>query len=99
MAADKTVRVRMLVSISGTRDGDKWPARGETVVLPAGEGLQLVAQGDAELVRGSKTETADADPAPERAVIRASLSTADMPAGKKRSRPQRGPGGKFLKGG
>ncbi|MFE7927790.1 hypothetical protein ACFU6S_03495 [Streptomyces sp. NPDC057456] len=39
------MRVRMKVTISGTRDGQPWPERGGEVDLPEGEAKQLVAAG------------------------------------------------------
>lgn len=39
------MRVRMRVTISGTRDGQDWPARGSVVDLPDDEAEQLVASG------------------------------------------------------
>lgn len=43
--ADKTVR--MLVNISGSRDGKDWPHAGETVSLPEDEADVLIRQGQA----------------------------------------------------
>lgn len=40
--------VRMLVGISGTRDGADWPPRGGTVALPDDEAAALVRAGMAE---------------------------------------------------
>lgn len=40
--------VRMLVGISGTRDGVDWPPRGGTVALPDDEAAALVRAGLAE---------------------------------------------------
>lgn len=42
------MRVRMKVTISGTRDGKPWPERGGTVDLPDDEAKQMVAAGLAE---------------------------------------------------
>jgi hypothetical protein len=41
------VPVRMLTTISGSRDGRAWPPYGEIAELPRDEALQLIAQGDA----------------------------------------------------
>ncbi|MGW9022586.1 hypothetical protein ACWGOE_14000, partial [Leucobacter chromiiresistens] len=38
----------MKVTISGTRDGQPWPERGQSVDLPDGEAKQMVAAGLAE---------------------------------------------------
>ncbi|WP_030267940.1 hypothetical protein [Streptomyces sp. NRRL B-24484] len=42
------MRVRMLASISGTRDGQPWPPRGHTIDLPDDEAAQHIAQRTAE---------------------------------------------------
>jgi hypothetical protein len=42
------MKVKMLVSISGTRDGAKWPEHGEIVDLPDAEASEYVAQGIAQ---------------------------------------------------
>lgn len=52
------MRVAMKLQISGTRNGEPWPARGETIDLPDDEAAALVAQGAAE----PAGETADAAP-------------------------------------
>lgn len=36
--------------ITGRRDGARWPAKGETLVVPDAEGADLCAQGIAEPV-------------------------------------------------
>lgn len=43
------VEVVMLVGITGTRNGEKWPAVGGTVALPADEAAQYIANGYARL--------------------------------------------------
>lgn len=43
--ADK--KVRMVVKISGARDGKDWPAPGETISLPKDEADQLIRNGQA----------------------------------------------------
>ncbi len=40
--------VRLLVDISGTRDGEDWPGKGEVVDLPADEADHMIAGGLAE---------------------------------------------------
>lgn len=40
--------VRMLVQITGLRDGQEWPAIGEVVDLPAGEAAQHLRMHNAE---------------------------------------------------
>ena len=44
-----TTQVLMLVSISGTRDGQDWPARGELATLPADEAAAMTAAGLVEV--------------------------------------------------
>lgn len=55
------MQVRMKFKIEGTRDGVRWPAAGELIDLPAGEALDLVSSGAAELV----DEVPEPAPAPE----------------------------------
>lgn len=56
------MRVRMLVTITGTRDGLFWPPVGDTVDLPDEEAAKVIAAGHAEQVetpkkrRGAKSE-------------------------------------------
>ena len=68
------VGVRMLVSVSGTRDGVEWPPAGSVVVLPAAEagdmilsGLAVVVDGWRESATAQPSETAAAPPARKRA--------------------------------
>jgi len=44
------MKVRMLIPISGTRNGAEWPGRGGVVDLPAGEAADMCAAGYAEPV-------------------------------------------------
>jgi hypothetical protein len=44
------VKVRMLVQVSGTRDGRDWPVRGSVVELPDAEAAQYCRAGMAEPV-------------------------------------------------
>lgn len=39
------IEVRMLITISGLRDGEPWPPAGGTVTLPAAEAAQVIANG------------------------------------------------------
>lgn len=59
------MKVRMKVDMSGTRNGQQWPARGETVEVGDGEGADLCAAGLAEPVAEDRVETAVA-PEPEK---------------------------------
>lgn len=52
------MKIRMKIEVSGTRDGQPWPERGETVEVSDGEGAQLCAGGLADPVRDEKVETA-----------------------------------------
>lgn len=65
------MKVKMLVDVSGTRNGEAWPKRGEVADLPTDEAQHLVTVGMAEEAEGSTddsaTETATApDPGPIR---------------------------------
>ena len=42
------MRVRMKVTISGTRNGEPWPERGEIKELPDGEAKYMISVGLAE---------------------------------------------------
>ena len=53
------MKVRMKSSVSGTRNGETWPAVGEEIVLPDAEAVELLGAGIVEAVE-SKTEKADA---------------------------------------
>lgn len=72
------MRIRMNVSMSGTRNGEDWPPAGETVDLPTGEAQHLVASGVASAV-GDEVETATA---PDTAETRESTSTRKTAAKK-----------------
>lgn len=39
------MRVTMLVTISGTRNGEDWPAKGGVIDLPAAEAADYIAAG------------------------------------------------------
>lgn len=60
------MRVRMLVTVSGTRDGMPWPSAGEDWDVDAGDAAQLLAAGLAIEV-APPVETATAPAAPEKA--------------------------------
>ena len=42
------MRITMKAQISGTRNGEEWPAIGEVIDLPAAEATDMVAAGLAE---------------------------------------------------
>ena len=58
------MRVRMNVELSGTRDGQDWPAKGGVVDLPEDQAQHLVAGGLAS-VDDSKVEAAKVDTEPD----------------------------------
>ncbi|HEY1177100.1 MAG TPA: hypothetical protein VGF17_13170 [Phytomonospora sp.] len=71
------MKVRLTSEISGSRDGEAWPAAGEEIDLPAGEAEALIATGAAVPVnsRGADVETAVVlDPATEARVKRATTT-------------------------
>lgn len=70
MEGNTRMKVRLLVSISGTRDGVLWPERGEVVDLPAAEAHDLHAARMVAYV--------DDDEAPEAAVA-PKAETAALP--------------------
>ncbi|MFD5057430.1 hypothetical protein [Streptomyces sp. NPDC058394] len=48
------MKIRMLVEMTGTRDGEPWPAKGEEADLPTAAAAHLVSAGVAEQVGESK---------------------------------------------
>jgi len=56
------MRVKMIVQMSGTRDGEPWPGRGEIVDLPGEEAAQMCAAGMAETVKGGTEKAVPAEP-------------------------------------
>ena len=46
----ETVEVVVLVQVSGLRDGERWPAVGESWTLPTAEAEQYIRQGLVEAV-------------------------------------------------
>ena len=50
--------VRIKGDMSGTRNGARWPKRGETIDLPPTEAAELCATGIAEPVEESRIERA-----------------------------------------
>lgn len=72
------MRVRMKTDVSGSRDGQAWPKRGETMEVSDAEGADLCASGMAEPVgdKDRDVETAAGDNSERRA-----LTTFDGPVG------------------
>lgn len=52
------MKVKLTVQISGTRDGEPWPAPGASMDLPADEAVALINNGMAQAVAVSKREAA-----------------------------------------
>jgi len=52
------MRVRMLVEVSGTRDGERWPTKGGLLDVPASEASDLCAAGLAEMAPVEHVERA-----------------------------------------
>lgn len=44
------MRIRMLVEMAGSRDGQPWPAKGEEADLPTAAAAHLISAGVAETV-------------------------------------------------
>ena len=62
------MRVRQLIDISGTIDGQEWPGKGAEIELADHVAADLIANGYAEAFgKASKIETAAADPVTETA--------------------------------
>ncbi|MYU24021.1 hypothetical protein [Streptomyces sp. SID8352] len=81
------MRVRMKVSLSGTRDGEPWPPRGRLADLPDREAADLMAAGLAEPPGddGDRPETATAPEAETATAPEAETATAG-----RRKAPARG---------
>ena len=64
------MKIEMLTTFSGTRDGINWPDRGGIIDLPELEALELIAQGHALAATQPepKVETAAIDKVTETAV-------------------------------
>lgn len=56
----------MKVDVTGTRNGDPWPARGETLDVSDDEARELIHAGIADPVVDKKTEKATAPKAEQR---------------------------------
>lgn len=71
------MRVRMKVDVSGTRNGQPWPRRGQVADVDDAEGAQLCHAGLAEPVAVAEpVETATAPSAEQRAVPAKKAKTA-----------------------
>lgn len=85
------MKIRMKVQMSGTRNGQRWPKRGEIAELPTAEAAHYVAAGIAEQVT-------DKPPAPETATTPTAevtttppTATTEPPAATKRATSARKP--------
>lgn len=56
------MRVKMIVELSGSRDGKPWPRRGEIADLPDEEAAQMCASGMAETIKGGTEKAVPAKP-------------------------------------
>ncbi len=57
-------RVRMIVGISGTRNGEEWPPKGAELTVPDAEAADLVAANLAVTVDAPAVESAAVDTKP-----------------------------------
>lgn len=86
----KTTTITMLATISGSRNGEAWPQRGETISLPADEASHLIQAGLA--AKGEVDADAAEQPAEDTTEATAAASdqpdadAAEQPAGKKSKR-------------
>ena len=87
------MRIRMNIEMSGSRNGQPWPKRGETADLPAAEAAHLVASGIAEEVHDEQadveTATAPAAEVTEPAAPEVTTPPAETKRGRGRSRSPR----------
>lgn len=77
-------KVRMLVHISGSRNGEDWPKAGETITVPAAEAEDLIRQGFASTLNAPE-ENAIADVLGWESAV---LNRADTQEGQKSIREQ-----------
>ena len=75
------MKIRMKADVSGSRNGQPWPARGETLELPDDEAANLCANGMAEPVGDVDHDVERAIPAPahERQVTDGPVGDAALP--------------------
>lgn len=83
------MKVRLVQTISGTRDGKAWPAAGEEIDLPEGEALSLLQNGSAKAVSSKDADVevrhvAGVDEATEKAIA-AQTVTRERQARSKRA--------------
>ncbi|MEV4159004.1 hypothetical protein [Nonomuraea dietziae] len=97
------MRVQMLITMSGTRDGVEWPAKGGHIDVPEAEASMLISMGAAQAADevdetgadttqdGEREQAHDRLPVEAAAVDHDQAETADAPAKPtaKRGRPTR----------
>lgn len=76
------MKIRLIGTMSGTRDGVDWPPRGSTFELPDDEAAQLCSNGMAEPVAELDADVEKAVPPPPES---RGLTTANVPSRKSRS--------------
>lgn len=79
------MRIRMRVDVSGTRNGRRWPRRGQVAEVPDAEGAKLCAVGLAEPVAERKQAETTVAPAAEKSE-RPDPEKTEKPAAEKRGR-------------
>ncbi|MDP9949126.1 MULTISPECIES: hypothetical protein [Streptomyces] len=75
------MRVRMKVTVSGTRDGKPWPERGSVVDLPDDEAKQLITGGLAAKPDDETDDRPPVEPPVEEATV--PLAETSTPTGRK----------------
>lgn len=65
------MKIRMLVQMTGTRDGQPWPAKGQEANLPTAAAAHLISAGVAEEVTADE---ADESKPPRKGGRRAAIS-------------------------
>lgn len=75
------MRIRMKVTLSGTRNGEDWPPAGQVADIPTGEAQHLIASGIAEAVDGrtGQAPAVETATAPDTAEKRGTARKAQAP--------------------
>lgn len=87
------MRVRMKIDVSGSRDGQAWPKRGETFEVSDAEGADLCSSGLAEPVADSGGDVEKAVPADdaEKRVLTKESAGAVAPGSDEKKEPAPAP--------
>lgn len=86
------MRIRMLIAMSGLRNGQLWPPVGQITELPTGEAQHLCASGIAEEITDDPPAEETATPPVAEAAEPPGAETTTLPAETKRvRRPRRTP--------